>query len=356
MSIKKANRLHIFFNAQHFPYLYGAVHIVDGGEDNQWWERPFVVSKRRSGRDELVYGTVKRTLEKISAQLLRLQGFSLESEAKLKAEGIAPLARGDSVLPVSEVADRIINEQEDLVEDVLLTISVNIRILSEIFPNKLKKRKVSVYDYDDQEVGRIELSKIADLLLHNRYIVIKGHQIIDLLSDEKFMVDEHQMGLKINFPEYLSEVESVVYGLTIRDLIGKLWGITKALSTSSGINEIVFLTQNLYTLGDSVVGDPTSITGGPLKTILDRVKRRYIERMYPNDSMPIGVKIPITVTFRTPRFYLEPDLDYKQIRIELEVNGDPETLVMDYEEFFREVSKESGSGRLFWRPDVRYYP
>ncbi len=164
---------------------------------------------------------------------------------------------------------------------MLLTISVNTRILSEIFPNKLKRRKVCVYDYDGGEVGKIKLSEIADLLLHNRYLVIKGHHVVDLLSDEKFLTEEPQMGLKINFHEYLSEVEKVVSGLSVRDLIGKLWGITKALSTSSSIKDIVLLTQNLYTLGDSVVGDPTQKTRGPLKTILDRVARNYIDRMYP---------------------------------------------------------------------------
>ena len=237
MAAKEVYRLHTFFNAQHMPYLYGAVHIVDGSEDHQWWERPFVVSKRRSGGSEVVYGTVTRKLEKISSQARRLQRFSLEAEAELESEGITPLAQGDSVLPVSKVTDRIIDEQEELVEDVLLTISVNIRILSEIFPNKLKTRRVRVYDYDGGEVGKIELGAIADLLLHNRYLVIKGDQVVDLLSDEQFLTEKPQMGLKINFHEYLSEVEKVVAGLSVRDLISKLWGITKALSKSSSIKE-----------------------------------------------------------------------------------------------------------------------
>ena len=36
MTTAKVNRVHIFFNAEHMPYMYGAVHIVDGGVDNQW--------------------------------------------------------------------------------------------------------------------------------------------------------------------------------------------------------------------------------------------------------------------------------------------------------------------------------
>ena len=65
MLSRRVNRLHIVFNAEHKPYMYGAVHIVDGSVDNQWWERPFVVSKRGSDGEEIVYGTVKRTLQRI---------------------------------------------------------------------------------------------------------------------------------------------------------------------------------------------------------------------------------------------------------------------------------------------------
>ena len=332
------------------PYMYGAIHIVDGSEDNQWWEKPFVVSKRRFGGTEVVYGTVTRKLERISSQVRKLQRFSLEAGEKLKSEGIAPTVQGGSVLPVSEVADRIIDEQDDLIEDVLLTISVNIRILSELFPRKLKRRKVRVYDYDDGEAGEVELSEIADLLLHNRYLVIKGDYVVDLLSDEKFLTEKPQMGLKIDFQAYLSEVEKVLTGLSVRDLIGKLWGMTKALSTSSSVKDIVFLTQNLYTLGDSVVRNPSPITGGPLKTILDRVARNYIDRMYPKDSSPSDVSLYTKIVFATPRFYIEPDLDHKEIRTEVQVNGSAEKLVMPYEEFFEEVSKASGDARLYNEP------
>lgn len=350
MAVEKVNRLHILYNVESKPFIYGAIHIMDGSVDNQWWEKPFIVSKRRPGGEEIVYGTVKRKLQKIVAQINRFDRFYLETQARLEAEGITPPPPDDPKLPESKLADRILDEQDELVEDVLVATSVNVRILSEIFPNKIKKRKVSVYDYDDGEVGKIELSKIADLLLHNKYLVIKGQQVVDLMSDEKSMADEPQMGLKIDFKEYLSEVEKVVTGLTVRDLIGKLWGMTKVLSTSSSVKDIVFLTQNLYTLGDSVVGDPVPLVGGPLKTILDRVAGNYIDKVFPNNSAPKGETIPISVAFRTPRFYLESDVNHKQIRTKVDVNGSPETLVMDYEEFFQEVSKASGNARLYGKP------
>ena len=347
MTTEIYNRVRIFYNAKHMPFLYGVVHIVKGNLENQWWEKPFVVSKRRSDGEEVIYGTIERTLEKISSQVDRLNRFLSETKDKLDAEGITPLIRENSMLPESEVTYRILDEQENLVEDVLLNVSVNIRILSEIFPQKLKKSKVNVYGYDDGRVDRIKLSEIADLLLHNRYILVKDHYVVDLLSDQKFMAEKPQMGLKINFLEYILEVEKIVNGITVKDLITKLCGLTTKLSASSNIKDIIFLTQNLYALGNCVFGKDAPIDSGPLKTILDRVVIKHnIERMYPQHSVPEGPKND-TLVFSTPRFYLEPNLDQKQIRIEMQVKGHNEPLVMGYKEFFREVSKASGNRKLY---------
>ena len=349
MTTQKFHRMQIFYNAKHKPYLYGVVRIVEGDLKNQRWEKPFVVSKRKADGEEVVYGTVKWILNKISSQVDRLRRFQLETRAKLDAAGITPRIQENAILPESEVADRILDEQEDLLEDVLLSISVNIRILSEIFPQKLKKSKVNIYDYDDGRIGKIELRGIADLLLHNRYILVKDQYVVDLISDEKFMVDNPQMGLKINFLEYISEVKKVVNSITVKNLITTLWGLTKKLSTSSNIKDIIFLTQNLYTLGDFVIGSAASIGSGPLKTILDRGATKHLERMYSGNSVPEGGQT-VNVVFSTPRFYLEPDLDQKKIRIKMQVNGNSETLVMGYEKFFQEVLKASGNRKLCANP------
>ena len=63
----KVNRLQLVFNAEHKPYLYGAIHVVDGDIANQWCERPFIISKRGVG-GETFYGTIARVLRKIRAQ------------------------------------------------------------------------------------------------------------------------------------------------------------------------------------------------------------------------------------------------------------------------------------------------
>ena len=348
MATKKYNRVQIVFNAEHKPYLYGAVLRVNGKLENQRWERPFVISKRREDGQEIVYGTVIQVLEKILLQIDRLKEFQAGTEIKLEGRSIDPK---NPVLPESVETDEIIDEQENLVEDVLLSVSVNIRILSELFPQKLKKSKVNVYDYDSLCIDRIDLSTISDLLLHNRYILVKGEYVVDLISDKKFLTKKPQMGLKINFLEYIAEVEKVVNGITIKDLISRLWAKIEKLSASSNIKDIVFLTQNLYTLGGLVVENASPIASGPLKTILDRVAMKHIERMYPHDSMPNGTAITTHLVFGAPRFMLEPDLNSKQIRTVMQVNGSDEALVMAYKEFLSEVSKASGNRKLVTNSD-----
>ena len=302
-----------------------------------------MISKRTADGQEVVYGTAKRTLEKIVHQINRLNKFQAETEIKLAAKGLDPK---NPNLPDSLETDEIVDEQENLIEDVLLAISVNIRIISELFPQRLKKRKVNVYDYDDCCIDKIDLNTIADLLLHNRYILVKGEYVVDLISDKKFMTKRPQMGLKINFLQYIAEVEGVVNGVTVKDLISRLWATIEKLSASSSIKDIVFLTQNLYTLGGLVVENAFPIGSGPLKTILDRVAIKHIERMYPQDSIPNGTAVTTQLIFGAPRFRLEPDLNSKQIRTVMQVNGSDEELVMGYKEFLSEVSKASGNMKL----------
>ena len=187
---------------------------------------------------------------------------------------------------------------------------------------------------------------IADLLFHNRYVLVRSPYVVDLISDKQFMSATPQMGLKIDFTEYIAEVGKTVEGITVKDLIGKLWGMTKILSASSSIKDIIFLIQNLYTLGGAVLGTDAPVDAGPLKTILDTVGTRHLRRLRTKSTRRPRQSVG-RLTFTTPRFYLESDLDNKQIRVEMKVDGHPERLVMGYEEFFAEVSAASGNRKLY---------
>ncbi len=347
MSTANHNRVQVVFNAQHKPYLYGAIHIVDGSEQNQRWEKPFIVSKASASGKEIFYGTVKRTLQRITSQLDRIKRFQSDVQAKLEAHGIAPVDGQRGLLPDGDVTDQILDEQEDLIEDVLVSVSVHVRILSEIFPKKLRSHKVQVYDYDDNVVDSIGLSEIANLLVHSRYLVIKDEFVVDLISDQKFMTQHPQTGLKINFLEYRQEVYRAVFGITVKDLVTVLWQWTTSLSSSSSVKDIMFLTQNLYTLGGFVVGTNIPVDTGPLKTILDRVADEHLKKRFAeNPKLRKSKRLVESVVFSTPRFGLEPDLNQKQIRIKMQVNGKDEELVMDYERFYKQVLAASGNTKL----------
>ena len=347
MPTARQNRVQVVFNPEHKPYLYGAMHIVDGSEQNQRWEKPFIVSKTSANGEEIVYGTVKRTLQRITSQLDRIRKFQADVQAKLDAHGIVPIDGQRGLLPEGDVTDQILDDQEDLIEEVLINVSVHIRILSEIFPKKLQSHKVQVYDYDGNVVDTIELSEIANLLLHSRYLAIRNEFIVDLLSDQKFMTQHPQTGLKINFLEYTREVREAVAGITVKDLVTVLWQWTAKLSSSSSVKDIMFTTQNLYTMGGFVVGTTIPIETGPLKAILDRVADEHLKKRFAkNPKLRKAKRLMDSVVFSTPRFYLEPNLNQKQIRIQMQVNGQDERMVMDYERFYKRVLAASGSTKL----------
>ena len=241
---------------------------------------------------------------------------------------------GESRLPDGALTHRVIEEQERLSEDVLLAVSVHLRVLSEIFPCKMSAAKASVYDYNGKPVGEIELSDIASLLLHNRYVAIKEDHIVDLISDKRFMSNKPQLGLKVSLPEYEDAVRQALDALTVRDLMEMLRDRTRAVSSSSSVKDIVFLTQNLYTLGGLVANDDMG-KSRPFRRDVERVVRRYARE---RGEMPArGEPKRTTILFRAPRFGLEPNLDRKQIRMTIEVNGRDEELLIESEDFFSEM-------------------
>ena len=63
-------------------------------------------------------------------------------------------------------------------------------------------------------------------------------------------------------------VQRALGALTVRDLIGKLHAATRNLSASSNVKDIVFLVQNLYTLGGLAMTADIRRVEGPLKSIL----------------------------------------------------------------------------------------
>jgi len=333
------NRVQLVYNAQHKPYLYGALHFIHDDLANQRWEHPFVISKRLDGKPEVVYGTVLRLIEKTLRPLTRWARFGAQTQAQLDAAGVQLGA--DAILPDdSPLAGDILNAQEDLIEDIFVSTCVYVRILAELFPNHMQKHKVPIYNYDGRREGTVTLQAISNVLQHHRHLLVKNEYIIDLVSDKAYMIaDKPQMGLKINFLEYVTKLQQAVQTITVKDLVGVLRGMTTRVSAASSPKDIVFLTQNLYTLGGVAV-HPRGNVSGPLRTVLDNVVMKTLSRKQRRSGRVMAV------TFTTPRFYLEPDLANKQIRTEVRVNGVQQKYVTDYKSFFEEVVSAWGNRRL----------
>lgn len=186
----------------------------------------------------------------------------------------------------------------------------------------------------------VTLQAISNVLQHHRHLMVKDEYIVDLVSAKDYIITaKHQMGLKINFLEYVDRLEKAVHAITVKDLVGILRGMTTRISAESSPKDIVFLMQNLYTLGGAAV-HPQGSVSGPLKSVLDNVATKTLNRRHRRSG---GV---MAVTMTTPRFFLEPDLTNKRIRTEVRVNGIQEKYVVDYESFFTEVVNAYGNRRL----------
>ena len=342
MGKQKQNVVTTIYNREHAPYVYGAFHIVRSGS----WKttKPFVVSRRTATGEALVYGSILEMLLKVLLQIEKLREFSIRADAILTQKG---LPGKDEPLPVGiPVADHIMDDQEDLIEEVLLVTSVRVRILHEIFEERIEQYTVPIYDYGGVAIGSAQIHHIGNLIAHNRYVCVQDEYVVDLYSDERTLGDKGQLGLKMNFLEYVAEIEKAVRGLTVKDLLKYLRAGLENLSADSDIKDMVNLHQNLYTIGGLVGLQPGSGVPGPLKTILDKAAVKHLERKHsygpPKGENRRTVQMKCTI----PRFSWDPDLEEKRIRVSLFVNDDPEVLIMELGEFFQDMEAAYGDDTL----------
>ena len=341
MSAKKAkyNTVQVIYQRRE-PYLYGSICKIKHEGQQFKYTSPFVISKNDPSGREITYGTVAIVLEKVNRQVQKLQDFSTQAADQLKRAGIISTHSKGATLPKSEVTDKVISEQERLIEDVLLVVSANIRILAEIFPDhRLNDREIPKYDYESNKIGFITLVEIAKLLLHNRYILAQSPYVVDLYSDHRSMAGKHKtgqldVGFKFNFEEYMNEVLELIRDITVQDLADQLQNTIAQLSTESNIKDIMFAIQNLHAFGRTIIDKD-----GPLRHIMNKVALRQAQ-------LSKTKKQKFQLVFTQPNVGLDPDLRNKQISIQMLVNGQQENHKMGYEDFFKEVAKAFGDKPL----------
>lgn len=349
MSNQHPDRLQVFYNSESKPYIYGVVRRYEGATGNMWYETPYVVSKTERNGRQIIYGTVRRMLDGVVRQKRGFEDFNRRAAERLNAAGIE-VDPHNPVLPDTELGEQIIEEQEEIIEDILFVTSIRVRAVGEIFRTKLDAYEVDVYDYENNLIGRVKLSSIGNLFAHNRYLLIQGEYVVDLISDRRFLDVNPQMGLRINFLDYMETVGKAINDLTVEDLATVLKEMVEELHLSSNIKDIILLTQNLYTLGGISMGSDIDTNSTPMRPILDSLMTEHIRTLFPGHSIPkAGVSLP--VFFGSPRFSLESDLSRKQIKVEVSVGLSPDALspqsvAVDYEDFFTQVIAASGHRRL----------
>ena len=324
------------------PYLYGAISKMGCDPQHLEWHSPFLISKSTSDDGEEVYGTVGGILKRIVAQLAKVDAFGKRTSQRLSEAGVA--VGPDLHLPSSDLSKSIVDEQDVLMEEVVLITAIYVRQLHEIFPG-LGEFQVAVYDYEGKPAGQASLKHVGDLMAHNRYIAIRNGRIMDLMSDKKHLAQHHQTGLQLDFVEYLRCVSVLVESITVERLATMLQERIRKLSLSSPIRDIIFLMQNLYTLGGVMVeaGKPLS---APVRAILDRLVPDLYEQERQAKGLPAGSAATIQAVFTNPKFQFEGNLADKKIKTFMTVNGQTETLVTGYQQFFREVVIAAGSTKL----------
>ena len=219
------------------PYLYGALNKMDyvekSGPNTQklQWHPPFAISRHTTDGKEIIYGTIIRTVERA---MIPISKWMPDFDALVHSSNMTP--------------EEIIEQQDFLTEDALLTTAIYVRILSEWFPNKARQFKIPIYNYDGEQVDGINLKRLGDLVAHQKYISVRNGYVVDLISTKRNLNRSTQLGLKFCFIDYLNCLASFVDSFTVKDLATKLWSLTHSLSRSSKPTDIVFLVQNLHAL------------------------------------------------------------------------------------------------------------
>ncbi len=327
------------------PCLYGAISKTGCDPNNLEWHPPFLMSKSNSVGEQDIYGTVMRTLQRLAGQMEKLAMFQSDAEQRLHNAGISSEAQA-GLLPASSLSEAIITEQSDLFEEVLLITSIYVRTLSEQFPPKIEQFKVEVCDHDGKPATRLPLKEVGNLMAHNRYIAIHEGKIIDLMSEKKSMSGKPQTGLSVSFAEYVNCVSEFIESFTVKELVEKLLGIMQGLTATSDLGSIIFLVQNLYTLGSCAI-TATAPPAGPAKHILDSLAPVLYDQQRRMRGLPEGSPVTVRAEFSTPRFTFEGDLLNGDIKTNMTINGAKEALAMGYEQFFQIVIQASGDNRLY---------
>ena len=329
----------IIYNHQHPPVLYGSIaymhsnEAVDGRVTPQW-SAPFLLSRIRSDGSVYYYGTVHTILTELMQCVARVSDFNRSIRDMVVAQSLQVAEQVVlSTIDDSKSVRPVTDQQDSMLEEILPAIAVHVRRLTDIFRIK---RSIPVYDYTGvRYVQTISLGKISDLLLHSRYFAVHDGFLCDLFSDKQSLVGAYQtpghkeIGHKISLASYLNAVFELTTSLTVNDVVGQLRRILHNLSATTPVVDLIFVTQNLFSLA----------------IVLDRVEddsllQKFVRSLF-DASSDIGS--PPSTTANQLQFRLKiENLNTKHIVAQVVIDQNTTECTINYLEFMEIVTSRFG--------------
>ena len=231
---------------------------------------------------------------------------------------------------------------------VLVVVSY-FRTLAELFPSKCRQT-VDVYDFDDERVDSIPLTRLATALAHHRYLVIRDESICDVMSAKIDLPSVNLVGSKVKVVDFLNAVLICVYSITVNDLVGLLRRqIERSVDTTEPVaRDVVFLMQNVHSLSRLFQDRmPHIALGSPgiRDLLLQHAFRRDLTRAS-LDSYGDRDLMQVEHNITTPGFQLDENISERRLLITVRVDNVPNVVQVGFEEFLELLSKDYGDDPL----------
>lgn len=250
---------------------------------------PFVISDSIGPNETIVYGSLNHLVHEVQRLLKDMNDHVRGLDAALGCTVQKPGVPGKRAVlkqvPDGEAERRTYSEYSRRIANTLILISSQTRNLFQILP-RLNKHSVSLFDRNGKATGSIRLTDLFDQFVHNRYLFLDGEYVWDLFSDKpprRAPISQTFMGYRINWIEYVDEIESAIRGIKLKDLTGLLRGRLKGLSLKSPHKDIVFLVQNLESFsGLFATKVPDARFSSMLDLLVPEVTKAYLHENVPN--------------------------------------------------------------------------
>ena len=315
------------------PLLYGQIAFFNHPPKSTTSVRtyktsaPFIISETY-GPDENVYGSVVsliqevwRLIDEVYAQLNELRSKFLHLQPKT-VERRNHVPSVVDALPGKLVGKeaRTYTALKKRLVGTLVVLSTQARNLFEIFPQLVRRRGISLLDYESSPIGTVALWDVLTAFIHHRYMFIDGEYVSDLFPGEprNSPINRTFMGYKFSWVDYVGEIERAAFDIRFKHLTGRLRGWLQRLTLKSRYDEIVLLVQNLESfsrilskkVGDEQYRNILALLFGPDSQ----------ERLKSLEPLLGGEKnVSVNIVYHSPQFKVHERLSEKMLNVECQL-------------------------------------